>query len=92
MADTKSVLEGLTAQTLFDLRGVVAVVTGGASVGSLTPSVRSKLMMESSIKGIGLMISSTLMANGGKVYIVDIDQERLDRYESYLLRIERLES
>ncbi|KAF5357085.1 hypothetical protein D9756_006545 [Leucocoprinus leucothites] len=60
MADAKSVLEALTAQALFDLRGIVAVVTGGAS-------------------GIGLMISSTLMANGAKVYIVDIDQERLDR-------------
>ncbi|KAF9444672.1 NAD(P)-binding protein [Macrolepiota fuliginosa MF-IS2] len=60
MADVKTVLGALTAQSLFDLRGVVAVVTGGAS-------------------GIGLMISSTLMANGAKVYIVDIDQERLDR-------------
>ncbi|KXN92122.1 Gluconate 5-dehydrogenase [Leucoagaricus sp. SymC.cos] len=62
MADAKTILEGLTAQTLFDLRGVVAVVTGGAS-------------------GIGLMISSTLMANGAKVYIVDINQERLDRIQ-----------
>ncbi|XP_006463341.1 hypothetical protein AGABI2DRAFT_120163 [Agaricus bisporus var. bisporus H97] len=60
MTDTKSILNGLTVQNLFDLRGVVAVVTGGAS-------------------GIGLMISSTLMANGAKVYIVDKEQERIDR-------------
>jgi len=31
------------------------------------------------------MISSTLMANGAKVYIVDIDPERLDRFGVYLL-------
>jgi len=35
MADAKGVLEGLEARSLFDLRGVVAVVTGGASVSSV---------------------------------------------------------
>ncbi|KAJ3786068.1 NAD-P-binding protein [Lentinula aff. detonsa] len=45
---------------LFDLRGVVAVVTGGGS-------------------GIGLMISSTLVANGATVYIIGPKQADLDR-------------
>ncbi|KAF8638200.1 hypothetical protein AX16_010546 [Volvariella volvacea WC 439] len=44
-------LETLNASSVFDLRGVVAVVTGGGT-------------------GIGLMISTTLMSNGAKVYIV----------------------
>ncbi|EEB92390.1 hypothetical protein MPER_09109, partial [Moniliophthora perniciosa FA553] len=45
---------------LFDLPGVVAVVTVGGS-------------------GIGLMISSTLIANGAKVYIIGPKQADLDR-------------
>jgi len=57
MAD--SVLQNLTASNLFDLRGVVAVVTGGAT-------------------GIGLMISTTLMANGATVYAIGPKQEELD--------------
>ncbi|KAK7461130.1 hypothetical protein VKT23_009057 [Stygiomarasmius scandens] len=48
------------AVNLFDLKGVVAVVTGGGS-------------------GIGLMISSTLVANGARVYIIGPKQEELDR-------------
>ena len=35
MASAEHILEGLEARTLFDLRGVVAVVTGGASVSSV---------------------------------------------------------
>ncbi|KAF7292576.1 NAD(P)-binding protein [Mycena indigotica] len=57
MAD--KVLEQLKAQNIFDLRGVVAVVTGGGS-------------------GIGMMISSTLVANGATVYIVGPKQQELD--------------
>ncbi|KAI3615373.1 short-chain dehydrogenase [Moniliophthora roreri] len=53
-------LEEQQASNLFDLRGVVAVVSGGGS-------------------GIGLMISSTLIANGAKVYIIGPKQEDLDR-------------
>ncbi|KIK68355.1 hypothetical protein GYMLUDRAFT_80826 [Collybiopsis luxurians FD-317 M1] len=48
------------ATNLFDLKGVVAVVTGGGS-------------------GIGLMISSTLLANGATVYIIGPKQADLDR-------------
>ncbi|KAF9256012.1 NAD(P)-binding protein [Marasmius fiardii PR-910] len=48
------------ASNLFNLRGVVAVVTGGGS-------------------GIGLMISSTLITNGAKVYIIGLKQSDLDR-------------
>ena len=35
MQMAEGVLEGLEARNLFDLRGVVAVVTGGASVSSV---------------------------------------------------------
>ncbi|EIW54837.1 NAD-P-binding protein [Trametes versicolor FP-101664 SS1] len=58
MADTA--LTSLTASNLFDLTGVVAVVTGGGS-------------------GIGLMIASTLLANGATVYIIGPKQADLDR-------------
>ncbi|KAI0322920.1 NAD-P-binding protein [Amylostereum chailletii] len=58
MAD--AILSKLTADCIFDLRGVVAVVTGGGS-------------------GIGLMISSTLVANGATVYIIGPKQSDLDR-------------
>ncbi|KAI0718693.1 NAD-P-binding protein [Cerioporus squamosus] len=58
MADT--VLTELTSSKLFDLTGVVAVVTGGGT-------------------GIGLMISSTLLANGATVYIIGPKQEDLDK-------------
>ncbi|KAL5501516.1 hypothetical protein ACEPAH_8776 [Sanghuangporus vaninii] len=63
MATANSVLERLTASSIFDLRGVVAVVTGGGT-------------------GIGLMISTTLMANGATVYIVGPDQAQLDKIAS----------
>jgi len=53
-------LNGQRATNLFDLKGVVAVVTGGGS-------------------GIGLMISSTLLANGATVYIIGPKQADLDR-------------
>ncbi|RPD54968.1 NAD-P-binding protein [Lentinus tigrinus ALCF2SS1-7] len=59
MADT--VLNELSAASLFDLTGVVAVVTGGGT-------------------GIGLMISTTLLANGAKaVYIIGPKQADLDK-------------
>ncbi|KZT07048.1 NAD-P-binding protein [Laetiporus sulphureus 93-53] len=51
----EAVLEQLSASAIFDLRGVVAVVTGG------------------------LMISSTLMANGATVYIIGPKQADLDK-------------
>ncbi|OBZ74838.1 Dehydrogenase/reductase SDR family member 4 [Grifola frondosa] len=58
MAD--AVLDRLTAGNMFDLRGVVAVVTGGGT-------------------GIGLMMSTTLVANGATVYIIGPKQADLDR-------------
>ncbi|PCH35009.1 NAD(P)-binding protein [Wolfiporia cocos MD-104 SS10] len=58
MAD--GILEQLTASNMFDLRNVVAVVTGGGT-------------------GIGLMISTTLTANGAKVYIIGPDQAKLEQ-------------
>ncbi|KAJ7020339.1 hypothetical protein C8F04DRAFT_1242052 [Mycena alexandri] len=61
MTDTNAILESLTASNIFDLRGVVAVVTGGGTVR------------------IGMMISSTLVANGATVYIIGPAQEDLDK-------------
>ncbi|CCM04769.1 uncharacterized protein FIBRA_06960 [Fibroporia radiculosa] len=58
MAD--AIFERVTASNMFDLRGVVAVVTGGGT-------------------GIGLMISTTLLANGAAVYIIGPRQTELDR-------------
>ncbi|EJF59286.1 NAD(P)-binding protein [Dichomitus squalens] len=58
MAD--SVLKELSSTSLFDLTGVVAVVTGGGT-------------------GIGLMITTTLIANGATVYIIGPKQEDLDK-------------
>ncbi|KAF8958866.1 NAD-P-binding protein [Flammula alnicola] len=60
MANANEVLVGLTAQNMFNLQSVVAIVTGGRS-------------------GIGLMISSTLMANGAKVYVIGQNQAALDK-------------
>ncbi|KIJ70256.1 hypothetical protein HYDPIDRAFT_35667 [Hydnomerulius pinastri MD-312] len=54
-----AILQELGAKTLFDLEGVVAVVTGGNS-------------------GVGLMISTSLVANGATVYIVGLVQRELD--------------
>ncbi|KZV66472.1 NAD-P-binding protein [Peniophora sp. CONT] len=56
----EQILSGLSANSIFNLEGVVAVVTGGGT-------------------GIGLMIASTLISNGAKVYIVGPKQSDLDR-------------
>lgn len=80
MAD--AILDRLTATNIFDLRGVVAVVTGGGTVRSAAsprPSFLLSVPCLLVIKGIGLMISTTLMANGAKVYIIGPKQEDLDR-------------
>jgi len=58
MAD--SVLNHLSASNIFDLKGVVAVITGGGT-------------------GIGLMIATTLIANGATVYIIGPKQAEMDK-------------
>ncbi|OCH85728.1 NAD-P-binding protein [Obba rivulosa] len=60
MVGVKREIDRLTASNMFDLCGVVAVVTGGGT-------------------GIGLMMSSTLMANGATVYIIGPKQADLDQ-------------
>ncbi|KZW01172.1 NAD(P)-binding protein [Exidia glandulosa HHB12029] len=59
MASAQEFLTSLNRQTLFDLDGLVAVVTGGTS-------------------GLGLYIALTLLANGAKVYVVDISDKGLE--------------
>lgn len=63
MSTPDEVLGNLSAASIFNLNGVVAVVTGGGT-------------------GIGLMISTALMSNGAKVYIVGPDQKNLDSIAS----------
>lgn len=75
MADT--ILNELNASKLFDLQGVVAVVTGGGTVSSCH---FIKQADNECLQGIGMMIGSTLVANGATVYIIGPKQEDLDRY------------
>lgn len=76
----ENLLGNLTASSLFDLTGVVAVVTGGGSVCfHISRYISSE--QNPSHQGIGLMISSTLVANGAKVYIIGPKQVDLDSYE-----------
>lgn len=77
MADV--VLESLNASSLFDLTGVVAVVTGGGTVRDYLFRVLNICLIFPSSQGIGLMISSTLLANGASVYIIGPKQEDLDK-------------
>ncbi|KAL4246476.1 NAD(P)-binding domain superfamily protein [Abortiporus biennis] len=58
--EAAKIIEHLDAGKIFDLKGVVAVVTGGGS-------------------GIGMMISSTLVANGATVFIIGPIQADLDK-------------
>ena len=45
MADASAVLDKLSAGNIFDLRGVVAVVTGGGTVGGFLINICAVLMM-----------------------------------------------
>ena len=76
MAD--SVLKDLASSSLFDLTGVVAVVTGGGSV-RLCQRKSNFNQCSRLPQGIGLMITTTLIANGATVYIIGPKQEDLDR-------------
>jgi hypothetical protein len=79
-------LASLRGENLFDLTGVVAVVTGKFSP-SLSQLVRTRLIEKTSTSivciggasGIGLMIASTLLANHAKVYIVDLDRDQVEK-------------
>lgn len=82
MAD--AVLNHLSASNIFDLSGVIAVVTGGGTVSiSLhqprCDSLTSTIFSLRHIQGIGLMITTTLVANGATVYIIGPKQEDLDK-------------
>lgn len=75
MAD--NILERLSANNMFNLRGVVAVVTGGSSVS--LPFLAVLAVSNRYLQGIGLAISLTLVSNGARVYIIDINQARLEQ-------------
>lgn len=60
----------LSATDLFTVRGLVAVVTGGATGECLVKHASSKIFSVTENIGIGLMIAKALEENGAKVYIV----------------------
>lgn len=78
MADT--ILNELDASKLFDFQGVVAVVTGGGTVSTRHLINWANNDINECLQGIGMMISSTLVANGATVYIIGPKQEDLERY------------
>lgn len=80
MAD--AVLDRLSARNIFDLSGVVAVVTGGGTVGSFLVAEVHLCLTGAllAIQGIGLMITTTLVANGANVYIVG-PQDKYDNMQ-----------
>jgi hypothetical protein len=76
MADL--ILNQVSVNHMFDLRGVVAVVTGGGTVSFRVCSTPYKVNIVS--QGIGLMITTTLISNGATVFIIGPTQRDLDRY------------
>ena len=81
----EEILNQVHVSNMFDLRGVVAVVTGGGSVCDNYSMIGSYLM--ASVQGIGLMISTTLISNGATVFIVGPGQADLDRCAKTLSKI-----
>ena len=80
MAD--AILDEVNVGSMFDLRGVVAVVTGGGTVcqtntrpTSAHPKSKHLLLYQ----GIGVMMATTLMSNGATVYIIGPSQRDLDK-------------
>jgi NAD(P)-dependent dehydrogenase (short-subunit alcohol dehydrogenase family) len=70
MADSTSSVGALSAANLFNVNGLVAVVTGGGTGMLGKPRSPSWLILMSYV-GIGLMITKALAANGAaKVYIL----------------------
>lgn len=59
----------LSAADLFTVKGLVAVVTGGATGKSAFKHADYKSLVTENV-GIGLMIAKALEENGAKVYIV----------------------
>lgn len=60
----------LSAKDLFMVKGLVAVVTGGATGESVVKSASCKTFSVTKMIGIGLMIAKALEENGARVYIV----------------------
>lgn len=60
----------LAAADLFTVKGLVAVVTGGATGESVVEQGFCKELQVTENIGIGLMIAKGLEENGAKVYII----------------------
>lgn len=68
----------LSATDLFTVKGLVAVVTGGATGESVPKYASCKALSVTKKIGIGLMIAKALEENGAKVYIVGRRKEVLE--------------
>jgi NAD(P)-dependent dehydrogenase (short-subunit alcohol dehydrogenase family) len=63
-------------QDLYDVNGLVAVVTGGSQLVVLQQE-NQKLTLVIGGSGLGLIIAQALESNGAKVYITGRNEERL---------------
>ena len=73
----------MQAQHLFDVKGKVAVVTGGGTGASpKSICVKPPAYMRSINSGIGLMIATALESNGAVVYIIGRRLEVLQKAAS----------
>ena len=66
-------------QDLYDVSGLVAVVTGGSFLNQSPMMVKCCLLtiFAKGGSGLGLIIAQTLESNGAKVYITGRNEERL---------------
>jgi NAD(P)-dependent dehydrogenase (short-subunit alcohol dehydrogenase family) len=63
-------------QDLYDVNGLVAVVTGGSQLVVLQQE-NQKLTLVIGGSGLGVIIAQALESNGAKVYITGRNEERL---------------
>jgi D-arabinose 1-dehydrogenase-like Zn-dependent alcohol dehydrogenase len=66
-------------QDLYDVNGLVAVVTGGSLLYSLATRESENLTLITGGSGLGLIIAQALESHGAKVYITGRNEERLQK-------------